>query len=50
MLRSLAIRVTSQIATWFRLLRQQVSYPVILQSMVSFSILVASLKRITKFI
>jgi hypothetical protein len=34
MLRTLAIRVTSQIATRFRLWRQQVSYPVILQSMV----------------
>jgi hypothetical protein len=34
MLRTLAIRVTSQIATRFRLWRQEVSYPVILQSMI----------------
>ena len=32
MLRTLAIRMTSQIATRFRLRRQEVSYPVILQS------------------
>jgi hypothetical protein len=34
MLRTLAIRVTSQIATRFRLWRQEVSYPVILQSVI----------------
>ena len=35
MLKTLARRVTSQIATRFRLWRQEVSYPVILQSMVT---------------
>ena len=33
--RTLAVRVTSQIATRFRLWRQEVSYPVILQSMIA---------------
>jgi hypothetical protein len=45
MLRTLAIHVTSQIATRFRLWRQEVSYPVILQSMLGLTSLQACCYR-----